>query len=112
MRYLILFATLTWGALPVQAEELSDVDTEMISQLAESLWKGEILLIEEIPEHSDEKGKTPYRNVHVLVQTQNDGIRSFRASWIDGDWRLDEEEQERLEFGRRLRAKYESDRDE
>ena len=108
MRNLILFAALLLIPQFVTAEELSDTDVEMIVQLANSLWKSEILSMQEIGERHGVTDNTSYRNVRILLRTSNYGTRSIRVSKIDGDWRLDEKEQKRLQDAQNFRAMLEA----
>ncbi len=88
-------------------EELSDIDVEMIVELADGVWKGDVVSIQEIKVHVSTTEVLAYRNAKVMVVTQNGSIRSFRASKIDGDWRLDNEEAKRLESLQKYRAQRE-----
>ena len=99
---LFLFAI----ASPVATgEELDDGDMQMIVDLADGVWKGEVISVREIQFEDGDGNPLPYRNAEVLVETTDGALRSFRASKIDGDWRLDEAEIERLELAHKLRTK-------
>ncbi len=78
------------------ADELSDIDMQSIVELADGIAKGHVISVQEI-EHTNRDGElVPYRNVKVLIQTTKGKFRIFRASKIDDDWRLDNEEIERM----------------
>jgi len=58
MRYLVLiFAVFSCPQVAI-AEEMGDVDIEMIVALAHGLWQGDIMSISVLPEHNREAGKS------------------------------------------------------
>ena len=79
---------------------------QMIVELADGVWKGDVISVLEITHRSRVDGqRSPYRNVWVLIRIPDGSTRSFRASKIDGDWQLDEEEVKRLDHLRKLDPK-------
>ena len=106
MRAVCLAIALLFLPHLADCEELSDIDMRQIVELADGVWKGDVVQVQEV-EHHDSYGEAlSYRNVNVMVRTRDGDHRYFRASKIDGDWRLDDEEIERLEHVRKMISKY------
>ena len=105
MRFLFFSALLAILSPMATGEELGDIDMEMIVELADGVWKGNVISVREIRFEDGDGNPLPYRNAEVLVETTDGALRTFRASKIDGDWRLDEAEVERLELVQKLRSK-------
>lgn len=86
---------------------LSDIDVAGIVKLADGVVKGEVISLTEMVECRASDECSNYRNVQVTVLTSDRGTARFRASLIDGAWRLDSAEQRRLtefaELWRRMR---------
>ena len=76
--------------------ELSDIDVENLVELANFYWKGEIISIEAVQPTIDgsESNNAPVAIVHVLIQDQR--ICQVRATYLDGDWRIDDHEHRRI----------------
>ena len=76
--------------------ELSDIDVENLVELANYYWKGEIISIEtEQPTiHGGESNDAPVAIVKVLMHDQR--IYQVWATYLDGDWRIDDQEHKRL----------------
>ena len=94
------------------AEGLSDIDVEGIVHLSDGVMKGEVISMIEMISCTVTEECANYRNVEVTIRSRDGKFRNFRASYIDGDWRLDASEQRRLEeyeaFWRRLRQRAEA----
>jgi hypothetical protein len=106
MRLVLLAVIIISIPLTATCEELSDVDMRMIVELADGVWKGDVVSVEEKEYRGSDGELFPYRNAKVLVRTADGSLRSFRASKIDDDWRLDEEEIKRLDYVQELLSKY------
>ena len=102
MKALLTGMLLFLASLDAISGELSDIDMQMIVELADGVWKGSVVSVQEVTRKGDDGKLLPYRNVIVMVSTANGDHRYFRASKIDDDWRLDDEEIERLELARKL----------
>ena len=105
MRLLVLLFLLAIVLPAASGEEFDDIDMQMIVELADGVWKGNVISVQEIRFEDGDGNPLPYRNAEVLVETSDGGLRTFRASKIGGDWRLDEAEIERLELVQNLRSK-------
>ena len=94
-----LLSTIAYG------EELSDYDVESIVQLADGVYRGDVVSITEIEHCTASDDCRNYRNAKVMVRSNDSEYQTFRASKIDGDWRLDSTESKRLEYSRNLRER-------
>ena len=106
MRAICLAFVLLFLPYLADCEELSDIDMRQIVELADGVWKGEVVQVQEVEHHDSDGIVLSYRNVNVMVRTRDGNHRSFRASKIEGDWRLDDEEMERLEHVRKIILQY------
>jgi hypothetical protein len=105
MRCFLIAILCAYVPLPALGEELSDIDMQMIVELADGVWKGDVISVQEIEHRSSDGQPLPYRNVKVLILTPDGSHRAFRACKIEGDWRLDEEEIKHLDLLRKLDPK-------
>lgn len=105
MRAVCLAFVLLFFPYLADCEELSDIDMRQVVELADGVWKGDVIQVQEVEHHDSDGNIVSYRNMKVMVRTGDGRHRSFRASKIEGDWRLDEEEMERLEYVRNFISK-------
>ena len=77
MKYFLIAIFCACSPLTASGEELSDIDMQMIVELADGVWKGEVIAVEEF-KYRGRSGQLPpsYRNVKVLVLIPDGSHRS------------------------------------